>query len=60
MLILCIFMSACYSGQSYLKIMESMIKQGVDFLKREERRVENLLKGKVSDEKTKRVPLQTR
>lgn len=51
MLIVFIVATHC-SGQAYLKIMESMIKQGADFLKREERRVENLLKGKVSDEKT--------
>ncbi|CAF5125421.1 unnamed protein product, partial [Rotaria magnacalcarata] len=34
------------SGESYIKIMESVIKQGSDFFKRESRRVENLLKGK--------------
>lgn len=27
--------------------MEAVVKQGVEFLKREERRVQNLLKGKV-------------
>lgn len=35
------------SAQSYLKIMELVVKNGVEFLKREQRRVENLLKGKV-------------
>jgi hypothetical protein len=35
------------SGESYVKIMESVVKQGIDFLKREGRRVQNLLKGKV-------------
>jgi len=39
------------SGDSYLKIMEAVVKQGVDFLKREERRVQNLLKGKITPEK---------
>lgn len=39
------------SAESYLKIMETTIKQGADFLKREERRVQNLLKGKITNEK---------
>jgi len=39
------------SGASYLKIMESVMKQGTDFLKREGRRVQNLLKGKITNEK---------
>lgn len=39
------------SAEAYLKIMEATIKQGADFLKREERRVQNLLKGKITNEK---------
>lgn len=39
------------SGESYLKIMETVSKQGVEFLKREGRRVQNLLKGKITNEK---------
>ncbi|CAF0998475.1 unnamed protein product [Adineta ricciae] len=39
------------SGDSYLKIMEAVAKQGVEFLKREGRRVQNLLKGKITNEK---------
>ncbi|CAF2495315.1 unnamed protein product [Rotaria sp. Silwood2] len=39
------------SGDSYLKIMEAVIKQGTEFLKREGRRVQNLLKGKITSEK---------
>jgi endoplasmic reticulum protein 29 len=39
------------SGESYLKIMESVVKQGAEFLKREGRRVQNLLKGKITNEK---------
>lgn len=39
------------SGEAYIKIMESVIKQGPDFLKREGRRVQNLLKGKITNEK---------
>ncbi|UJR28609.1 hypothetical protein I4U23_009842 [Adineta vaga] len=39
------------SGESYLKIMETVGKQGVEFLKREGRRVQNLLKGKITNEK---------
>jgi len=39
------------SGDSYLKIMESVVKQGTEFLKREVRRVQNLLKGKITNEK---------
>jgi len=31
--------------------MESITKQGVEFLKREGRRVQNLLKGKITNEK---------
>ena len=30
--------------------MEAVVKQGVEFLKREERRVQNLLKGKVGSD----------
>ena len=41
---------AC-SGESYVKIMEAVVKQGTDFLKREVRRVQNLLKGKVINKK---------
>jgi hypothetical protein len=37
--------------------MEATIKQGGEFLKRESRRVQNLLKGKV---KKKRIFMQTR
>jgi endoplasmic reticulum protein 29 len=39
------------SGESYVKIMEAVVKQGADFLKREVRRVQNLLKGKITNEK---------
>lgn len=39
------------SGESYLKIMETVVKQGTEFLKREGRRVQNLLKGKITNEK---------
>jgi len=39
------------SGESYLKIMEAVSKQGVEFLIREGRRVQNLLKGKITNEK---------
>jgi len=39
------------SGESYLKIMETVVKQGAEFLKREGRRVQNLLKGKITNEK---------
>ncbi|CAF0987492.1 unnamed protein product [Rotaria sp. Silwood1] len=39
------------SGESYVKIMESVVKQGTEFLKREGRRVQNLLKGKITNEK---------
>ncbi|CAF1162528.1 unnamed protein product [Rotaria sp. Silwood1] len=39
------------SGESYIKIMETVVKQGVEFLKREGRRVQNLLKGKITSEK---------
>ncbi|CAF1189427.1 unnamed protein product [Adineta steineri] len=46
------------SGESYIKIMEAVAKQGVDFLKREGRRVQNLLKGKITD--TKKEELQHR
>ncbi|CAM2697907.1 unnamed protein product [Rotaria socialis] len=46
------------SGESYIKIMEAAVKQGVEFFKREERRVQNLLKGKITTEK--RVELQNR
>ena len=49
-----------FSGDSYLKIMEAVVKQGVDFLKREERRVQNLLKGKVWPRRRplwRRIPL---
>jgi len=31
--------------------MESVVKQGTEFLKREVRRVQNLLKGKITNEK---------
>jgi len=31
--------------------MESVVKQGTEFLKREGRRVQNLLKGKITNEK---------
>ena len=44
----CYLFSFHFSGESYLKIMEAVVKQGVEFLKREERRVQNLLKGKVT------------
>ncbi len=36
-----------FSGESYLKIMEAIAKQGLGFLKHEGHRIENLLKGKV-------------
>ncbi|CAF1097600.1 unnamed protein product, partial [Didymodactylos carnosus] len=39
------------SGESYVKIMEKMLEQGPEFLKREARRVQNLLKGKITTEK---------
>lgn len=39
------------SGESYVKIMEAVVKQGAEFLKREGRRVQNLLKGKITNEK---------
>lgn len=39
------------SAESYVKIMEAVVKQGTDFLKREVRRVQNLLKGKVINKK---------
>jgi len=39
------------NGESYVKIMELVVKQGTEFLKREGRRVQNLLKGKLTDEK---------
>ncbi|CAF1233025.1 unnamed protein product [Didymodactylos carnosus] len=39
------------NGESYIKIMEQILKQGTDFLKREERRIQNLLKGKITTEK---------
>jgi len=39
------------NGESYLKIMEAVAKQGIEFLKREGRRVQNLLKGKMTNEK---------
>ncbi|CAF1045449.1 unnamed protein product [Rotaria sordida] len=41
------------SGESYVKIMESIIKQGTEFLKRERRRVQNLLQEKITNEKKK-------
>lgn len=46
------------SAESYIKIMETAVKQGADFFKREERRVQNLLKGKITNEK--KQELQTR
>ncbi|CAF2828493.1 unnamed protein product [Rotaria sp. Silwood2] len=39
------------SGEWYVKIMESVVKQGTEFLKREGRRVQNLLKEKIINEK---------
>jgi len=39
------------NGESYLKIMEAIVKQGIGFLKSEERRVQNLLQGKITPEK---------
>jgi len=45
------------SGDSYLKIMESVVKQGTEFLKREVRRVQNLLKGKITNEKKRRITI---
>ncbi|CAF4038273.1 unnamed protein product [Adineta steineri] len=39
------------SGEMYLKIMEAVMKDGIEFFKREERRIHNLLKGKVTKEK---------
>jgi len=46
------------SGESYLKIMEAITKQGIEFLKREGRRVQNLLKGKITNEKKEELQLR--
>jgi endoplasmic reticulum protein 29 len=47
------------SGESYVKIMESVVKQGIDFLKREGRRVQNLLKGKITNEKKEELQFRS-
>jgi len=39
------------NGEAYIKIMEAIAKQGIEFLQREGRRVQNLLKGKMTNEK---------
>lgn len=37
-----------FSKEAYLKIMETVTEQGLDYLTRERRRVQNLLQSKVS------------
>jgi endoplasmic reticulum protein 29 len=43
------------SGESYLKIMEAIAKQGIEFVQREGRRVQNLLQGKITNEKKEEI-----
>jgi hypothetical protein len=47
-----------FSGEAFLRIMETFGKQGTAFLQTEKRRVQNLLKGQVN-KKYKRLSLQT-
>ncbi|UJR20915.1 hypothetical protein I4U23_024024 [Adineta vaga] len=39
------------NGETYVKIMEAVIKHGIEYFQREERRIHNLIKGKISKEK---------